>query len=253
MANFFGPPFFFTLAPCIADSEIAIQFLNRPTVRYKLTESTHAERSTRTANSPVASSKAYHTIVKALVSTFIKIRTGNTKSTDPIDCLDNAVEDRETTPIGSVLSSSEQGTVPIKHYDNVSLSSMFEKQLNSRMGCLGTPAAFYGVHEAQGRGALHMHALVWTLLNSELMERCTQKELKQICRIIDKRIATCIADEDVELEVSSKEDETFVRCARRIIPEGLSFDELWRMRLRVMYSVQCHFKCTFTCFKNRAY
>ena len=42
----------------------------------------------------------------------------------------------------------------------------------------------------------------------------------------DKRIATCIAEEDVELEDTSKEDETFVRCAHRIIPEGLSFDEL---------------------------
>ena len=55
MANFFGPPsFFFTLAPCIADSEIAIQFLNLPTVKYKLKESTHAERSTWTAKNPVA-------------------------------------------------------------------------------------------------------------------------------------------------------------------------------------------------------
>ena len=72
------------------------------------------------------------------------------------------------------------------------------------MGCLGTPTAFYGVHEAQGRGALHMHALVWSLLNSEVMERCTQKELENICRIIDMRIATCITHEDVELEDTSK-------------------------------------------------
>ena len=97
-----------------------------------------------------------------------------------------------------------------------------------------------------------MHALVWTLLNSELMERCTQKELKMICRIIDKRIATCISAQDVQLEDTSKKDNTFVRCARRVIPEGSSIDELWRMGLRVMYSVQSHFKCTFTCFKNRA-
>ena len=121
------------------------------------------------------------------------------------------------------------------------------------MGCLGTITAFYGVHEAQGRGSLHMHALVWTLLNSELMERCTQKELEKICRIIDKRIATCISEEDVLHEDTSREDGTFVRCARRVIPKGLSLQELWRMGLRVMYSVQNHFKCTFTCFKNKAY
>ena len=170
MANFLGPPsFFFTLAPCLADSEIAMQFLNLPTVRYKLKESTHAQRSTWTANNHVASSKAYHKIVEALVSTFIKIRTGNTKSTDPVDCVD---------------STSEVN-------DDISLSELFERQLSDRMGCLGTPNAFYEVHEAQGRGALHMHALVWTLLNSEVMERCTQKELEKNCRIIDMRIATC--------------------------------------------------------------
>ena len=183
--------------------------------------------------------------MKALVSTFIKIRTGNTKSTDPIDCLDNAVDGRNYSSLDSVHSSSEQWTVPtINLSEDVSLSSMFERQLNSRMGCLGTPTAFYGVHEAQGRGALHMHALVWGLLNSELMERCTQKELKQICRIIDKRIATCISEQDVQVEVSSKEDDTFVRCARRVIQEGLSFEELWSLGLRVMYSVQNHVKCT---------
>ena len=208
-----------------------MQFLNLPTVRYKLKESTHAQRSTWTANNPVASAKAYHTIVEALVSTFIKIRTGNTKSTDPVDCVD---------------STSEVN-------DDISLSELFERQLSNRMGCLGTPTAFYGVHEAQGRGALHMHALVWTLLNSEVMERCTQKELEKICRIIDMRIATCITDEDVEVEETAKEEGTFVRCARRIIPTGLTYDKLWRLGQRIMYCVQNHFKCTFTCFKNSLY
>ena len=141
------------------------------------------------------------------MSTFIKIRTGNTKSTDPIDCLDNAVDGRTFAPIGSVSSTSRQGTDSIKlNEDDVSLSSMFERQLNSRMGYLGTPAAFYGVHEAQGRGALHCHALVWTCLNAELMERCTHKELELICRIIDKRIATCISEDDVLIEDKARED-----------------------------------------------
>ena len=231
MANFLGPPsFFFTLAPCLADSEIAMQYLNLPTVRYKLKESTNAQRSTWTANNPVASAKAYHRIVEALVSTFLKIGTGNTKSTNPVDCLDKNAEE-----------------------DDLSLSELFQRQLNSGMGCLGTPTAFYGVHEAQGRGALHMHALVWTLLNTEVMERCTKKELEMICRIIDMRIATCITDEDVELEDTSRDDGSFVRCARRVLPKGLHYDKLWSLGLRIMYSVQSHFKCSFTCFKNSLY
>ena len=71
-----------------------MQYLNLPTVRYKLKESTNAQRSTWTANNPVASAKAYHRIVEALVSTFLKIGTGKTKSTNPVDCLEqNAEED----------------------------------------------------------------------------------------------------------------------------------------------------------------
>ena len=77
-------------------------------------------------------------LLRLFVSTFINIRTGNTKSTDPVDCLDNDAG-------GS---------------NDMSLSSKFERHLNSRMGCQGTPTAFYGVHEAQGWGALHCHDLV---------------------------------------------------------------------------------------------
>ena len=42
MSNFMGPPsFFFTIAPCIADSEICLKFLNFPTFKYKIRLSTH--------------------------------------------------------------------------------------------------------------------------------------------------------------------------------------------------------------------
>ena len=62
-----------------------------------------------------------------------------------------------------------------------------------------------------------------------------------------------ISEEDVLIEDTAKKDGNFVRCARRIIPSGLNFDDLWRLGLRIMYCVQSHFKCTFTCFKNKAY
>ena len=231
ISNFMGPPsVFFTLAPCIADSEICMKLLNLPTFRYNLKESIHAERSTWSARNPVVTAKTYHTIIKALVSTFINIPTGNIKYSKPIDCLETEGEDEE----------------------NFSFSVAFEKHLNSRMGCIGAPTAFYGIHEAQGRGALHMHALLWTVLNSELLEKCTVRELQRICVLIDQRIATCISDDAVKMEKDSKEDGTFVRCARRLIPQGLSSRELVEFGKRVMYSVQSHYKCTFTCFKNNS-
>ena len=63
-----GPPsFFFTIAPCIADSEICLKFLNFPTFRYKIKQSTHEQRSIWSAKNPVASAKAFHCIMDALV------------------------------------------------------------------------------------------------------------------------------------------------------------------------------------------
>ena len=66
------------------------------------------------------------------------IATGNTKYSAPIDCLEeldkNAASD--------------------------SISSRFKAHLTRRSGCVGVPTAFYGIYEAQNRGALHMHALI---------------------------------------------------------------------------------------------
>ena len=90
------------------------------------------------------------------------------------------------------------------------------------------------------------------MLNNELLEKCTASELQRICVLIDQRIATCISDDAVKMEKDSKENGTFERCARRVIPRGLSSKELVQFGKRVMYSVQSHYKCTFTCFKNKS-
>ena len=138
MSNFMGPPsFFFTIAPCIADSEICLKFLNFLTFRYKIRQSTHEQRSIWSAQHPLSSSKAFHTIMEALVNTFIGIPTGNTKYSVPVDCM-----------------------VHNDNNDHGSISARFEAHLRSRSRCFGVPTAFYGIYEAQGRGALHMHALI---------------------------------------------------------------------------------------------
>ena len=205
MSNFMGPPsFFFTIAPCIADSEICLKLLNFPTFRYKIKQSTNEQRSVWSAKNPVASAKAFHIIMNALVSTFICIPTGNTKYSVPVDCL----EEQENDDV------------------DYSLSSRFEAHLKRRSGCLGVPTAFYGIYEAQGRGALHMHALIWTLLNTELLNRCTKDELQKICVLIDQFIATWISDEDATTEECAKKSESFVRCALRYLPRNLSLAEL---------------------------
>ena len=57
-------------------------------------------------------------------------------------------------------------------------------------GFLGVAQAFFGIFEPQGRAALHMHALVWTLINAELIARCSKRQLEFLCIVIGKVIAS---------------------------------------------------------------
>ena len=153
--------------------------LNHTKCVYRLTESTHAERSRWTAENPVASAKAFHIIMNTLVSTFLNIATGNTKSSTSIDCLEE-LQQEDT------------------------IEDVFKRHLRGRMGCLGVPTGFFGIYEPQNRGALHLHALLWTLLNAKLITRCTLPELRKVCCLIDQLIASWIHDDDVEAEELDK-------------------------------------------------
>ena len=85
-----------------------------------------------------------------------------------------------------------------------------------------------------------------------MLNSCTKDELQKICIVIDQYIETQISGDDVSIEESAKESDSFVRCGRRLIPSNLTLGELVSFGKRVMYSVQNHYKCSFTCFKNKA-
>ena len=89
-------------------------------------------------------------------------------------------------------------------------------------------------------------------MNTELLNSSTKDELQKICILIDQYIATWISDDDVTIENNAKEKGTFVRCARRHLPRNISMEKLVRFGKRIMYSVQSHSRCSFTCFKNKA-
>ena len=238
MTNFFGlPSFFITMAPCIADSRICIELLNNTKCVYDYELSTHEQRSRWTAENPVSSAKAFHIIVEALVSTFLNIPCGKTKRSRPLDTLDIEKKDSEN-------SNGEE-------HDSGSIEDTFKRHLRSKLGCLGVPVAFYGIYEAQARMALHVHGLFWTLLSSELLSKCTQKDLRRICLLIDQLIATWINESDVIKEQEFKKNHKSVRSAHRKIPPGLSWDEVACLAKRIMLRCQLHERCTFTCFKNR--
>ena len=206
---------------------ISLELLNHCKCVYKLKESTHTERSRWSAKNPVASAKAFHILVEALVSTFFNVATGNTKRTRPTDCLSNPT-----------------GKEPIVE--------VFKRHLRSKMGCFGVPVAFYGIYEPQNRGALHVHALLWTLINAELLSRCSKDEFHKICSLIDQIIASWVRDEDVQAEEAEKSTNTLPRCGLREVKDNLSWDEVASFAKRIMYRTQLHDHCSFTCFKGRA-
>ena len=103
-------------------------------------ESTHKERSKWAAANPIASAKAFRLIIDTVVQVFLGIPTGNLR--------------RSTfTDIGNSSTSSLEDS-------DTFLADAFENHLHSRRGFLGVTQALYGIFEPQGRGALHMHALV---------------------------------------------------------------------------------------------
>ena len=122
LCGFFGlPSIFLNIAPCIADSEIAISLCNNIRCNYRMKESTHEERSRWTAANPVGSAQAFRLIIDTVVHTFIGIPTGNLR--------------RSTfTDVGSGFKD-----------DDTLLAESFENHLRSRRGFLGVAQAFFGI------------------------------------------------------------------------------------------------------------
>ena len=124
LCGIFGlPSIFLTIAPCIADSEIAISLCNNVRCKYRMKESTHQERSRWTAANPVASAKAFRLIIDAVVHTFVGIPTGNLRKAT-------------FTDVGNVSANND-----------TLLAETFENHLRSRRGFLGVSQAFFGIFE----------------------------------------------------------------------------------------------------------
>ena len=235
LCGFFGPPsIFLTIAPCIADSEICINLCNNLHCNYQMKQSTHEERSRWTAENAVASAKAFRLIIDTVVQTFIGIPAGNLRR--------------------STFTDIRTGDTSGYRNNDTLLADNFEKHLQSRRGFLGVSQAFYGIFEPQGRAALHLHAVVWTMVNATLISRCSKRQLEFLCIAIDKVIATWIHEDDVKAEEQEKDlQELNQRCALRQVPRNMNLLKLGSFSKRIIYRVQYHGKCSFTCFKSRGF
>lgn len=130
------------------------------------------------------------------------------------------------------------------------------RQAESRMGIFGYVSGYFGVIEAQGRGSLHVHMLIW-LRNApnadEMIELLTQAHFRdKIAAFINHNIRTHLEGFDEEY-VKNSERERHISYSRPPDPQG----ENWKIEMKTMEwklarAHQVHVCKTSTCLvKNR--
>ncbi|THU76714.1 hypothetical protein K435DRAFT_591017, partial [Dendrothele bispora CBS 962.96] len=122
-------------------------------------------------------------------------------------------------------------------------------------GILGIVKAYYGCVEAQGRGSLHCHLLVWVeggLNPNDLKDRVLKDEefKSRLIDFLEDTISTCVPD-DVP-DAPSVQSSTFHPCSVRGAPVDLVGDQLQAASQKdfhnLVNSCQVHAH-TKTCYK----
>lgn len=74
-------------------------------------------------------------------------------------------------------------------------------------GLFGTPRAFYGVIEAQDRGSLHIHFLLWTSVPADILSDAIYDEQLTIkcTKIVDSIVSASVPDEDLQRYYNRKQ------------------------------------------------
>jgi hypothetical protein len=117
-------------------------------------------------------------------------------------------------------------------------------------GILGTPIAFFGVFETQGRGALHIHFAVWSRIGPEALRLAAADPTSTtvIAKVIDSM--TC-ASIPLEFHVQNKQRIAQKRAYRRFLFESTSsvyrnldfYDRLYQVAAILqthVHSSTCH-------------
>ena len=116
-----------------------------------------------------------------------------------------------------------------------------------RGGIFGKVNASYGIIEAQARGALHMHALLFGEIKPEILTRWVHDEQfrKEIIKVLDNLVEAAIPSGILnQQELHSEEDfpaamQNYPQSAADVISNG--------QHVRKRFNVH---KCTFTCYKG---
>ena len=146
-------------------------------------------------------------------------------------------------------------------YINAFISAVLQydpKQRSTQSGIFGMTKAYYGCVEAQGRGSLHCHMVVWVhggLTSDEIRDRATAdpRWRNRLIEFLDDTICNVVpADPDPSLSVQSS---TYHPCAVRGIDvvTNPASEKTLNARLKDLRNVVVHSQChshTATCYKN---
>ncbi|QRV90295.1 ATP-dependent DNA helicase PIF1 [Ceratobasidium sp. AG-Ba] len=121
-----------------------------------------------------------------------------------------------------------------------------ENRVESTLGVLGYVSGYYGVVEAQGRGSLHLHALLWlvdTPSSEDLQELLTSTEFRdRLAQYVDFIIHAHL-DELTEESLRNRPHEPELAWSRPPDPSSQTYEaDLREMETRLARSQQLH-KC----------
>jgi hypothetical protein len=128
-----------------------------------------------------------------------------------------------------------------------------QNQVKSGMGILGRISAYFGVVEAQGRGTLHLHMLIWfcnTPNMYELHELMRTEEFRNRLRDFIKRNIRAHLDNLDEETIRNMPKESDLPYSRPPNPESPTWlEEMHDRERRVVRSSQIHTCTRATCLR----
>ena len=128
------------------------------------------------------------------------------------------------------------------------------RQVECRMGIFGLVSGYFGVVEAQGRGSLHVHMLVWLKHApnaDEMLEMLTQREFREkVAQYINHNIRTHLDGFDKEY-VQNNEREPHISFSRPPDPRSEDWDAaVKKSEWNLARAYQVHVCKTSTCLRR---
>lgn len=132
-----------------------------------------------------------------------------------------------------------------------------KNQVDNRIGIFGYVSGYFGVIEAQGRGSLHVHMLLWLKHApnaDEMLELLTSSQFREkIVAYVDHNIRTHLDGFDEEY-VNNHERETHVSYSRPPNPRGPDWKtEVAMMERKLARAHQVHVCKSSTCLRRNSH